>query len=66
MKTGKYTAVDLLKEAGVTNPGSIFGKTRVVIGGVSTGRADHVLRIPEGTKTLEVIVGDKPYSIKVK
>jgi len=62
----KYTALEILKEAGYKNAEDKFGKFRVVIGGImGIVKPDHVVGISEGTKNLEITVGIETKIIKV-
>lgn len=63
----KYTAVEILTEAGFDKPETMIGKFRVVIGGISgIVSADHLIKVIEGTKTLEVTVGVETKTIKIE
>lgn len=56
----RYTALDILKAAGVENPKEKIGKMRVNIAGISVNRADHVVNL-QSAKTCDVLVGSKLY-----
>jgi hypothetical protein len=60
----KYTAKEILAEAGVENLDEVFGKLRVRIAGLrGIVSPDHVIKIPTGTKSLEVIVGNDAFDV---
>jgi len=62
----KYTALEILTEAGVRNPEEKFGKMRVLIGGI-TGivNQDHLINVPDGIKKIDIIVGIEKFSVKI-
>jgi hypothetical protein len=63
----KYTALEILTEAGFSKPEDLIGKFRVIIGGLQgIVTADHIVRIPTDTKELEVVVGIEAKTIKIK
>lgn len=63
----KYTALEILTEAGFTKPEDLLGKFRVIIGGLQgIVTADHIVKIPTDTKELEVVVGIEVKTIKIK
>lgn len=52
----RYTAIDILKLAGVEKPEDVIGKFSVRIGGVNVNQLDAVINVAEGN-TVEVLVG---------
>jgi len=63
----KYTAIEILTEAGFEKPEEKIGKFRVIIGGIQgIVTPDHVIRIPAGTKQLDVVIGIEAKVIKIK
>ena len=63
----KYTALELLTEAGVETPQDKFGKVRIVIGGLSgIVNPDHLIRVQPGTKKLSIIVGVDPFEVELE
>lgn len=57
---GKYTAIEILTAAGFDKPEESIGKVRVRIGGIpGIVRPDYVVRIPEGTTEIDVMVGQE-------
>jgi hypothetical protein len=63
----KCTALDILTEAGIKDAESLFGTTRIRIGGIAgIVKPDHLIRIPTETKTLEVIVGNSVHDVKIR
>src|SRR4051794_15321248 len=60
----RYTAKEILSEAKIDS--TLIGQTRVLIGGIPVSGADHVVRIPSGTKTLEIVTGVDAKSIEIK
>lgn len=62
----KYTALEILTDAGIKNAEEKFGKVRVVIGGImGIVKPYHVIGISDGTKTLEITVGINTTNVKV-
>lgn len=65
-QTGKYTALEILEEAGVPNAGAVIGTEAVVIGGISgIVKPDHLIRVA-GDQPLDILVGDTPYQLDVE
>jgi len=63
----KYTALEILTEAGFENPEKLIGKFRVVIGGISgIVKPDHVIRISPETTELEVLAGVEVKTIVIE
>jgi hypothetical protein len=63
----KYTALEILTEAGVKDPETKFGKMRVEIGGIlGIVKPDHIVGVTAGTKKLDVVVGVEPYTLKIE
>jgi len=63
----KYTALEILKEAGIKEPEKVFGKMRVVIGGIhGINTPDRVIKISKGTKEISVLVGKDIKKIKIE
>jgi hypothetical protein len=62
----KYTAIEILTEAGIEKPEEKIGKMRVRIGGIAgIVKPGHIIRIPAGTKEVSVIVGQETATIPV-
>lgn len=56
----KYTALEVLTEAGFENPGDKIGKFRCRIGGISgIVSPDHVVKFQTGLKKVDVILGNE-------
>lgn len=53
----KYTALEILKFAEVSNPNAKLGKERISIGGISVRKADHIINTQDD-ETVEVIISD--------
>jgi hypothetical protein len=63
----RYTAEDILKEAGIEDTDAMFGSFRVTIGGISgIVDSEHLISIPESATELEVIVGVKRYTLPLE
>lgn len=63
----KYTALEILTEAGIEKPEEKIGKMRVRIGGLSgIVKPDHIIRVPSGTKEVSVLVGQETATIPVE
>lgn len=61
----KYTALEILRFAGVENPEEVFGNMIVTIAGIQgIIRPDHRITIQSGIKEIEVIVGVEKYVVK--
>lgn len=62
----KYTALEVLTEAGYKEAESIFGKVRVIIGGISgIVRPDYVLNFPVGTTQIDIVVGNTIKKVEI-
>lgn len=62
----KYTALEILTEAGIEKPEEKFGKFRIIIGGIlGIVKPDHVIRIQSGVKEIDVVVGIETVTIHV-
>ena len=62
----KYTALEILTEAGIETPEEKIGSMRVRIGGISgIVKPDHLIRIPIGTKEIDIIVGQETVTIPI-
>ena len=62
----KYTALEIITEAGFEAPESAFGNARIIIGGISgIVNPDHEIRVSEGTTELECIVGIESKTILI-
>lgn len=60
----KYTARELLTEAGVQDLDSVFGNVRVRVGGVrGIVSGDHVVSVPAGTESLQIVVGEETHEV---
>ena len=66
MKTNtKYTALEILKEAGIKSPETKFGKMRVRIAGISgIVKPEHLIKIQAGTKKIDILVGEEVKSLE--
>jgi len=69
MKIGKYTAKEIIamvmEQEGIDEPE--YGKVRIRIAGIrGIVSPDHRIHIQEGTKEVQVVIGDKEYSLKVE
>jgi hypothetical protein len=63
----KYTALEILTAAGIEKPEEKFGKVRVRIGGIhGIVKPDHIIRIPNGTKEVAVLVGVETATIPLE
>lgn len=62
----RVTALDILKECGLENAESLFGETRIRIGGIA-GISDpnRLIKIQPGTEVIEVIVGTDIYDLEL-
>lgn len=56
----KYTALELLKHAGVPEPEKQFGTVGISIAGVNANKADKVINMQDAKK-VTALVGDKSY-----
>jgi len=60
----KYTALEILKIAGVENPEDKFGKFKIRIAGLrGISSPNHLITIQPTTDQVDILVGDKVYSI---
>lgn len=66
MKTNtKYTALEILKEAGIKKPEEQFGKVRIRIAGIAgIVKPDHLIKIQPETKSIEIVVGEEVFNLK--
>lgn len=63
----KYTALEILQEAGFEKPEEKIGKFRVIIGGLQgIVKPDHIIRVSAGTEELEVVVGIEKKIISIE
>jgi hypothetical protein len=63
----KYTALEILTEAGVENPSEVFGKVAVTIAGISgIVNPDHVILIGNEEEKAVVIVGNEAKEVAVE
>lgn len=60
----RFTAIDILKLAGVEKPEEVIGATTVTIGGLNVSRVDQVINVAEGN-TVEVIVGNELKTVEL-
>ena len=57
---GKYTALEILQEAGIENPQDKIGKVRVRIGGISgIVNPDDLITIQPNADKIDIIVGNE-------
>ena len=62
----KYTALEILTEAGIETPEEKIGSMRVRIGGISgIVKPDHLIRIPTNTKEIDIIVGQETITVPI-
>jgi hypothetical protein len=63
----KYTAIEILKLAGIEKPEEKIGKMRVRIAGIAgIVKPDQLIKIQPGTTEVEVIVGQETATIPVE
>lgn len=60
----KYTAIEILKLAGVEEPERKLGAVAITIGGLNVNTPDHLINFQDSEKT-QVIVGNDVYDIDV-
>lgn len=61
----KYTAIEILTEAGVEHPEDKIGAVRVRIGGLPVNTPDHVINVSAETTELNIIVGTDELTVPV-
>lgn len=62
----KYTALEILTEAGVETPEEKFGKFKVRIAGLrGIVTPDHLVKFGPEVKNVEVIVGVEKYEVEI-
>lgn len=60
-----FTALDILKLAGVEKPEEKIGKMSVVIAGIrGINEPQHLIKLPVGTEKIDIIVGEDSYTIE--
>ena len=73
-KYTRHTALEILKAIGMDSfpvgevnfsVSEVFGKARVIVGGVSVAGAKHMVKLG-GADSLEVVVGVKTYEVSVE
>jgi hypothetical protein len=63
----KYTALEILKEAGIEKPEEKIGKMRVRIAGIAgIVKPDHLIKIQAETKKIDIIVGQEVKAIEIE
>jgi len=60
----RYTALEILKFAGVEKPNSKFGKFGINIAGVVVNKPDHIVNMQDSTEA-KVIVGNEAFTAKL-
>ncbi len=64
---GKYTALEILQEAGIENPQDVFGKMRVRIAGIAgIVKPNHLITIQSGVEKIDVIVGAEKVGLELE
>lgn len=62
----RYTAQEIIEMSGLEVPANLFGGYRLRIGGISVNNPNHLINIPAGTNTLEVIVGNESFDLDIE
>ena len=62
----KYTALEILTEAGIEKPEEKIGKMRVRIAGIAgIVKPDHLVKIQSGTEEIDILVGEEAVKVKI-
>ena len=59
----KYTALEILKAAGVPEPEAKIGKVKVRIGGLSISSPTQLIKVQEGVGSFDILVGTETFEV---